>query len=205
MDQRGREQELLGRRLAHDRKAWNELVERYSRLIYGVIYETLRRHDADAPDDLSEELFHQTFLALYDRNYRKLRQWSGRCSLASWIRLITSSLVVDQLRRRRPASSLDERGDALPLPDALVDDSRAAERKIEALEQAHEVRAALRLLHAADRELLLLLFRDELKPGKVAAALKITPGALYTRKNRALGRLREAVVGLRAAKEVSDG
>ncbi len=198
MDRRSQEQQLLRRCLAHDRDAWADLVDRYSRLIYGVIYETLRHHAVPGSEDLAEELFHQTFLALYDRNYRKLRQWDGRCALASWIRLVTASLVVDHLRRRRPMSPLGGGDEPTPLPEALVDDTRAPEADLVDLEQAQQVRSALAKLRAPDRELLLLLFRDELKPGAAAAALGIRPGALYTRKNRALARLREAVLEQRA-------
>jgi RNA polymerase sigma-70 factor (ECF subfamily) len=189
---------LVERCFAHERRAWTTFVERFSRLIYSVVHETMRRHGASRDADEVDELFHTTFLALYDHNYRRLRQWSGRCSLASWVRLVTSSVVVDQLRRRRNTTPIDTGGGSLdgPLPDYLVDDARPTVEILMDAERAMRLRVALKALSPADRELLLLLYRDERTPGDVAALLDVRPGALYTRKNRALQRLREAVEGL---------
>lgn len=192
--QAGDDRALMKRCFAHERSAWDAFVHRFARLIYSVVHATLRRHGGGRDEDLVDELFHATFLALYDHNYRKLRQWNERCSLASWIRLVTSSVVVDQLRRRRPTSSIDTAGtDAGPVPDYLVDPARPPFELLAEAERAMRVRLALRALAPADRELLLLLFRDERAPAEVAELLEIKPGALYTRKNRALQRLREAL------------
>lgn len=189
---------LIQRCFAHERRAWTTFVERFSRLIYSVVHETMRRHGAERSEDEVDELFHTTFLALYDNNYRRLRQWSGRCSLASWVRLVTSSVVVDQLRRRRRTTPIETGGGTLdgPVPDYLVDDTPLTVELLVDAERAVRLRVALKALSPADRELLLLLYRDERTPAEVAALLDVRPGALYTRKNRALQRLREAVEGL---------
>lgn len=183
---------LVARCLAHERAAWDAFVVRFSRLIYGVIHETLRRHGGARDDEVVDELFHTAFLALYENNYKRLRQWSGRCSLASWIRLVTSSVVIDQLRRRRPMTPIDTVGAEGPVPDYLVDGAKPPVEVLVDAERAIRVREALESLAPADRELLLLLYRDDHSPAEIAERLEIKPGALYTRKNRALQRLREA-------------
>jgi DNA-directed RNA polymerase specialized sigma24 family protein len=55
---------------------------------------------------------------------------------------------------------------------------------------------ALEQLAPADRELVRLLFVENLAPGGVAERLGVAPGVLYTRKNRALERLRAAFLGI---------
>ncbi len=180
--------DLLERCLAHDRDAWDAFVERFGPLAYSVIHHTLRRYSVMPGHGLVDDLFGAAFLALYDADYRKLRQWKGSCSLASWIRLVVASSVVDQLRRGRPEQptadieQLRDRAEALEAPDAQDLLSRASD--------IARVRRALARLGRRDRELLSALYVDEVPPGALAARLGIQSGALYTRKNRALGRLR---------------
>ena len=189
---------LVARCLEHDRDAWAAFVDRFARLIYGVVHETLRRHGVVAEPDLADELFGGVFLALYERNYRKLRQWRGGCSVASWIRLVTASHAVDHLRRCRPCVPVppDEAellvARAGPQPD---DDALALLGRVERLT---EVRRALTTLGPSDRELLLRLFRDDEAPADIEATMNIRPGALYTRKNRALARLQAALASMDA-------
>lgn|GEM_PF-855070 len=195
-DARAEDRRLVDRCFAHDRAAWDSFVERFNRLIYGVVHETLRRHGGRRDEETVDDLFHAAFLALYDNNYRRLRQWSGRCSLASWVRLVTSSIVIDELRRRRSTTPIDTVGVDGPTPESLVDGGRAPFELLADAERAMHVRKALLSLGAADRELLLLLFRDDHSPAEAARLLGVAPGALYTRKNRALQRLREAYEAL---------
>jgi len=188
---------LLSACFEHRRDAWDRFVERFTRLVYSVVHETLRRHGARTDDDEVDDLFHTVFLALYDHNYRKLRQWNSGCSLASWIRFVAMSVVVDALRRRRPTVSLDAdtgKGEGT-VADRLETPQASSMETLELAERAVAVRRALAALPAPDRELLELLFDDELAPGSVAERLEIRPGALYTRKNRALARLRDLIVG----------
>lgn len=183
--------------LEHDPAAWSAFVERFSRLIFSVVGATLRRHGASCNEDVVDDLFAQTFVALYDHDHRRLRQWTGRCSLASWVRLVTASVVVDALRRRRPLLSLDEDGGrGRAIAATLVDAAPHPVARAEELERAALVRRALGDLPPADRDLLVALYNDERSAGELAVALGVRPGALYTRKNRALARLRACVEAL---------
>jgi RNA polymerase sigma-70 factor (ECF subfamily) len=187
--------ELRDRCLTHDREAWDEFVRRFSKLIYSVVFETLRRHGVRDGGGLSEDLHNATFLALYDQNYKRLRQWTEHCSLASWVRLVAASTSVDHLRRRRP-EVLVAPGPATegvfcsPLAQAPSD---SAEGLLLQAELIARLGRALEVLSEPDRALLVRLFADEASPEQLARELGILPGALYTRKNRALARLRAAM------------
>jgi RNA polymerase sigma-70 factor (ECF subfamily) len=56
-------------------------------------------------------------------------------------------------------------------------------------ERCEEVRAAMARLGAEDRDLLRLLYHEEVEPNDIALRLRITAGALRARKHRALQRL----------------
>lgn len=176
-----------------DRRARAAFVERFARLVYGVVGRTLGRSRQRKDADLVEEVFAGVFVALFERDARKLVQWSGRCSLASWVRLVAASVSLDALRRLRDAPALER------IEGLAAEPRWEGEDAVEAIvhaEQLAEVGLAMERLSAADRELLTALYVDELAPGAVAARLGIAMGALYTRKNRALERLRGAMMSL---------
>ncbi len=184
--------ELVAGCLSRTPGAWEELVERFGRLVYGVIYAALRRAQVRADTDRVEELFDSVFVALFDRDQRRLRQWSGRCSLASWVRLVAASVVVDQLRRHR----LDAARARVSSPealDAVPHDTPSALDLLVRAGRLEELRRALQTLSDSDRELLLRLVVDEVPPERLARELGVRTGTLYTRKTRALQRLREAL------------
>ena len=104
-----KDRELLHRCIRKEKEAWDEFVDRYSQLIYQQIYRCMRARAVLISKDDAEDLFHSIFQALLENDCKKLRQFEGRCSLATWVRSVTTSRVIDELRRRRPQVSLDER------------------------------------------------------------------------------------------------
>lgn len=170
-------------------------MERYARLVYSALSRALagaglgsERGRADL-GDLIEDLFAASFVAMFEDDARRLRLWDGRCSRESWVSLIAASVARDHLRaERRREKRLVRGADLLDIADVteIVDDreEKAAARR--------RLGVALEALAEADRALLSALVLEERSPTEVAEALGIAPGALYTRKSRALGRLRAA-------------
>jgi RNA polymerase sigma-70 factor (ECF subfamily) len=83
----------------HEIEAFEALVERYGRRIYGLAYR-MAGNDADAKD-LTQEAF--------IRVYRALRRIDPGANLESWLYRIVTNLYIDLLRRRPKArvESLD--------------------------------------------------------------------------------------------------
>jgi RNA polymerase sigma-70 factor (ECF subfamily) len=83
----------------HEIEAFEALVERYGRRIYGLAYR-MAGNEADA-NDLTQEAF--------IRVYRALRRIDPRANLESWLYRIVTNLYIDLLRRRPKArvESLD--------------------------------------------------------------------------------------------------
>lgn len=174
--------------IAGNRGARSAFVDAHARLVHSVVSRTLRRHGVESGEAAVEDLFAECFVALFERDARRLRQWTGRCSLASWVRLVATSTVIDHLRRVKPTA--DEGIERLPDTHApLLDLLVRAEDHL-------RIRAALGQLSEADRELIVALFVEEESVASLTARLGIAPGALYTRKNRAIERLRVAYQAL---------
>jgi len=91
---------LVRRTLGGDAGAYDELVHRYQRQVYSLLYRMLG-NASDAEDTTQE-----TFI----RAYRALRTFRQDASFLTWLYKIASNLSVDLIRSRRSkgAASLDE-------------------------------------------------------------------------------------------------
>lgn len=168
--------ELVQACLDGDQLAWNELVSRYSRLVYSI---PLRygMSPADA-DDVFQNVFSIIFLRLASLRNRKL--------LAAWIIQITHHECQHYGRSRR---GHDE------LTDTLEDQAEALTDQVQRWEEQHWVHLALDRLDPRCRELVTALFLDSSDPsyGKIAARLGIPLGSIGPTRARCFEKL-EAIL-----------
>src|SRR5215203_2335722 len=91
--------------------AWNELVSRFSRYVYGIAVQAFRLPEHDA-----EDVFQECFARIYEH----LDNLRDDAALRPWIAQLTRRLCIDRLRsvREQPTEP-----DELPLgvADALDD------------------------------------------------------------------------------------
>jgi len=188
--------ELLHACIDGDRRAWAVFVERFTRYVYYLVPLAARRYSVQLSEAEVADLHNDVFLALLEDDRRRLRAFRGRngCSVRSWIRIIAIRRTLDALRKRRPEISFDAMLQdpdrpavqlADPGPDPLEIMLRDADDQRR--ERLRELAARLR---PADRLLLELIYSRELSVEAIAASLRVSRGAVYTRKNRLIGRLR---------------
>ena len=181
-----KERTLLAGCLQGDKAAWDAFVLQYSSLVYHTIKKTLASFHVEARSDLVEDLFQDLFLALLRDDCRKLRQFRGErgCSLATWLRLVTSRLTIDFLRRQDSSSAgVEDTSPAQSDPSAVF-----VER-----EEEEAVSRAIEGLPSRDQLFVELCFRRNLPPQDVAGILKMSVNAVYTQKSRILDKIREAL------------
>ncbi len=183
---------LLAGCIRGQKDAWDEFVDRYSSLIYHQIHRCLGAHTAHAMREDVEDLYHSVFEALLERDRRRLRQFKGRCSLASWVVLITRRIVIDTLRKRRATVPLDaEDHDGIALHERMPDTKPNAEEETLDSERVEQLKDALQRLTPEDRLLANLVYQRDASPDEIAKVLNISKGAVYTRKTRLHEKLRE--------------
>jgi RNA polymerase sigma-70 factor (ECF subfamily) len=123
----------------------------------------------------------------------------------SWLRRLAWERLVEATRRHigssRRSVSREEPGDrCLPersgagLSFLRSNDSSPSRRAIRG-ESCGHVRAVLAELSPQDRELLLMRYYEQCSIADIAAALRISPGAVMARHTRALARLRSRLDG----------
>jgi RNA polymerase sigma factor (sigma-70 family) len=182
--------ELVRRCVSGDSAAWDEFVERYTKLVYYAICQTLRRRRITVEDDLLGEIHNGVFLSLLEDDFRRLRAFSGRSKLTHWLKVVTVNRTIDFLRRRKHNLRLDEPVNGGPaIVDTLVHQGVDPEEAAMRAQRAQVLSDAVKTLPEHDQVLLRLLYIEG-EPGEVVARiLGTTVGAIYTRKSRLRKRL----------------
>ena len=188
------DQEFLKRCISGDKKAWDHFVDRFSALIYHGVSRTLQHSSGDFSQEAAADLAQSVFVRLHEGNYRKLRQFEGKCSLATWIRMISVRTTIDYLRRNKPYLSLQGETDAeTTLVATLRDEGSSAEQRMEEKEAQHLLSEIVKLLTPRERLFVELYYTRELPLRQVADIMNSSMGAIYTMKNRIREKLRKLV------------
>jgi len=180
--------ELVRRVLSGAPGSARALVERIRPAVHAEIGQLLTRvapvHGRSARQEL-EDLVQDAYVALFDRAKRRLAGWDPArgCTLDSYVRMVARTRALDVLRSRRRTPWKDEEP-----PEALetsTDDGRPLDERLLARDtllaldrQLHE------LLAPRDYSLFVSVFVEELPTADIAAAIGLTPGAVYQWSSR---------------------
>ncbi len=174
------ERELVDRLIAADERAWEEFVRRYDKLIEhavsGVMRASGRRLASDAFADAKAEVYAK----LVANDMRVLRTWESERGLkfSTWITTISMNAAKDKaLSGQRGVRGLARTGD-IEMMEHRGEDPYALYVARERFEKA------MGGLSERDKEIVRMYFIERLSGEETAAALGITPSALYTRVNR---------------------
>jgi RNA polymerase sigma-70 factor (ECF subfamily) len=174
---------LLSRLLQKDVSAFEQLYDRHSRLVYGLVLRILQQAST------SEEVVQDVFLQLW----RNADQYdSSRGPFVPWLCTMARNRALDQLRlkserQRRREDQPDELPPLVVAPDyeKALDEKRRAER----------VRALMASLAPQQKKAIELAYFEGLSHSEIAAALKEPLGTVKSWIRNGLLRLKE---GLRA-------
>jgi RNA polymerase sigma factor (sigma-70 family) len=167
--------QLVARCRAGEEVAWNELVSRFSRYVYGIAVQAFRLSEPDA-----EDIFQECFARIYE-HLDKLRDDDA---LRPWIGQLTRRLCIDRLRsggREQPAEE-----------EQLV---ALADDEMSTLDEAMTVHEALATLSGDCREILDRFFAQDQSYKTIGDALDLPSGTIASRISRCLARLRDALEG----------
>jgi RNA polymerase sigma-70 factor (ECF subfamily) len=172
---------LIARSRDGDVDAFNVLVERYQVPLYNLCLRMLS--SPEAAEDAAQEAFIHA--------YRALRTFRGG-SLRAWLFRIASNACYDEMRRRRarPALSLDEpRGEEGQTLDA-PDPAPVPEERVERMEVADAIQAALSRLPADQRLAIILADVHGLDYAEIAVSMHCSLGTVKSRISRGRRHLR---------------
>ncbi len=185
---------LAARAAEGSQRAFRELLERYERPVFSLVYRMVR--DRGLAEDLTQEAFIRAFNAIggYNPSYK----------FSSWIFKIAHNVTIDHLRRKRiDTISLDGS------PDALTADEQARTRPIvespgerpdayvENLELGSEIEAAIGRLRPHYRTVTLLRHVEGYSYNEISQIMDLPLGTVKTYIHRARLELKESLAHLR--------
>jgi RNA polymerase sigma-70 factor (ECF subfamily) len=189
-----------------DENAWNDLVERFTATVRSAA------RSASSNEDAAEDLAQSIWAELYGLRTRKdgapaskLAYYSGRGSLAGWLRAVVGQLAIDTFRKQSRLVQTEEDTDLDRLArDASLGDGQAvlaanptpeesmSNRFAQAgMEQA--LNKAVQELAAEDRLLVKLYYFDNLRLREAGAVLGVHEATASRRLTRIQTDLRKRV------------
>lgn len=169
---------LIARARQGDLRAFEEIVRRYERRVYGVALRIVRAHDV--ADDVAQEAF--------VRAWRSLDRFELGRPFGPWVCRIAANLAVNHVRSPRAR----EEG----LPEGHAETRSADPGPLGAVLDAEAQRVlddAVAGLPAEQRAVFVLRAVEEMSYAEIADALGISPGTVMSRLFRARERLARAL------------
>jgi RNA polymerase sigma-70 factor, ECF subfamily len=182
------EELLLAYRESGDAKLFAELVHRYERELYSY----LRRYLGDA--EMAEDAFQGAFLQVH----LKCQQYEPGRAVRPWLYTIATNQAIDAQRRsrRHRMVSLDRAGpkegdDVGKLLDLLASKEVGPSEQFTAAERADWLHRVVDQLPPGLRDVVHLVYFQELKYREAAEVLEIPVGTVKSRMHAAVAKLHE--------------
>jgi len=175
--------ELVRRVQAGDVEAFEELVRRHSRRVFGTLAGLIRNMD-DARD-VTQDVFLKAF--------EHIGSFQGRSKFSTWLISIAVNTGRQLLRDRKPLEPLEEGDDEGFRPRQIQSWADNPEQLLAASQRNELVRAAVLRLPEKYRIVVLLRDIEQLSTGEVASALDLSIPALKARLLRGRLMLRESL------------
>jgi RNA polymerase sigma factor (sigma-70 family) len=149
-------------------------IAEYRAFVYAILTRHLNLSPADA-----DEVFQRFLIHVWEADYRRLRRWSGRGTLAAYLGTMVRNLTHDYRREEARRTAREDSGD------------RAESRSNEEGERALSLKSALDGLSPRDRDLIRRRYDLEQSYREIAEELGITIGNVGVSLHRAEKRLKK--------------
>lgn len=192
-----KEGELLRKAKAGDMAAFEELILRHEKIVYNLALRMMK-HEEDARD-ISQEVFLKA--------YRSLPHFDERSAFSTWLYRITHNTCIDEIRRRKgkQSYSLEEEmeGEDGSMQRQIADTGDTPEGSILRAEQKKEILAALDMLSAEHRAVIILRDVKGFSYEEIAEIAGVSLGTVKSRISRARNQLKKEILESRERKEKS--
>jgi RNA polymerase sigma-70 factor (ECF subfamily) len=175
--------ELIDRCLAHDEAAWEQIIARYKRKVFGIAYKFTGRFEE--AEDLTQEVFFKVYKAL--QSYKKEQDFSW------WLVSISRNACIDYYRSvKRERKILS--GDVTDLKNFKFQ-GLTPQGNIEAAERSRSLRRSLGELPEDLRHVLILRDLQGLSYKEIADQLNLAEGTVKSRIHRGRAELADKIKG----------
>jgi RNA polymerase sigma-70 factor, ECF subfamily len=192
-----------------DEKAWTDLVERFTATVRSAA------RSASSNEDAAEDLAQSIWAELYGLRARadgkpasKLAYYSGRGSLAGWLRAVVAQLAVDTFRKQSKLVQTEEdtdldrlarnapMGEGQPIVAGVPTPEEAMSNRFAQTDVQEALNKAVLELGAEDRLLVKLYYFDNLRLREAGAVLGVHEATASRRLTRIQTDLRKRVTNI---------
>jgi RNA polymerase sigma-70 factor (ECF subfamily) len=186
--------ELVTRAQHGSEKAYRELLGRYERPVFSIIYRMIR--DREQAEDLAQETFVRVFnhIDRYDPKYK----------FSSWIFKIATNLTIDHIRRKELNTvSIDGSRNATTAEQieataiTIISPDENPEELLEAKELGEEIEEAIGRLRPEYRAAILLRHVEGREYQEIAEIMALPLGTVKTYIHRGRNELRDTLQHLK--------
>tara|TARA_Y100000588_G_scaffold282779_2_gene300026 strand:+ start:5011 stop:5583 length:573 start_codon:yes stop_codon:yes gene_type:complete len=177
---------LLERCLDHHPGAWRDFVDRFIGLFVHVINHTAHARSVRLSTDDVDDLCAEVFLALLADDFAALRRFRAKCSLATYLAVISRRVVVREMARRRKAEALGH----VSAHQAALDQAGSQPVHERRIDDADEVEAMLSGLDERDAGVVRLFHLEGRSYSEISQALGLAENSIGPTLARARGRLK---------------
>ncbi len=174
--------------------AYRELIRRYERPVYSLIYRMVR--DATAAEDLAQDAFIKVL--------NHIDKYRPEFKFSSWLFKIANNIAIDHLRRRQiDTISMDGSPHATTASDVeatrfeIADQGENALDELASRELGSAIEVAIASLRPEYRNCIMLRHVEGRSYEEIAATLDLPLGTVKTYIHRARHQLRDALEHLR--------
>jgi RNA polymerase sigma-70 factor (ECF subfamily) len=188
------DQEIVARARTGEEAAYRELVRRYERPVFSLIYRMVRNRE------LAEDLAQDTFVKVLNA----LGSYRPEFKFSSWVFKIANNVAIDQLRRRELDTLSLEGSPHATTPEAIEATTlelgargESALDEVASRELGSEIERAIARLRPEYRSCILLRHVEDRSYEEIAEILDLPLGTVKTYIHRARHELRAMLEHLR--------
>ncbi|MBK1792540.1 sigma-70 family RNA polymerase sigma factor [Persicirhabdus sediminis] len=167
--------ELVTRAQAGDLKAFDVLVQRYSRRLYGLVY-NMTSNNEDTSDLLQD---------IFAKAYRSLKRFKGKSSFYTWIYAIAVNMTLNFLkkRKRRASYSYDDISSGLQHDPAFIDQKHFSNPRRQANigELQKRLNEAMQMLSDDHRAVVTMFDIQGMPHAQISKILSVSVGTVRSR------------------------
>lgn len=163
-----------------DNKAFNQLYNRYYRLIRYIIFDIVK------DEEITQDLLSKTFI----KAFGKLNSYVNPISFEAWLKTIAVNTTIDYIRASKDLQknfSIDDEDNYVQLEETSPD----PETEMVKTENIKLLKIALSRLRSKYRNLLELRYFQDLSYNQLSVELGIPIGTIKSDLNKAKHKLRE--------------
>ena len=177
------DEELVDRVKSGDIDAFEEIIAKYEKRVFGLIYNMLK-NDNDI-EDIAQDIFIKV--------YKNIDKFHGNSSLYTWIYRIATNMCLDYMKKKKNVIYIDEK---VQLDDGEVELQLPSDEKLQ--EELYEEKEMKQKLNKAidklpDKQKAMIILRDikGLSYEEISEVLEIKLGTVKSQINRARLKLKE--------------